>query len=69
MRNNRYALIAMAGVRSQGHAKRGQGWQLDTQDKPATYCTTERQNPLSAYADLGSPAEMGLTQRSYHVIK
>ncbi len=69
MRDYSDAVIAMAGVRVEGHAKRGQVWQLDTQDKPATYCTTERQNPLSAYADLGSPAEMGLTQRSYHVIK
>jgi hypothetical protein len=56
MRDYPDAAFAMAGVRAEGHAKRGQGWQLDTQNKPATYRTTKWQDPFSAYADLGSPA-------------
>ena len=56
MRNHFYAFAPMAGVRVEGHAKRGQVGELGSQDKPATYRTTERQNPPSTYADLGSPA-------------
>ena len=56
MRDYPDALVAMARVRPQGHAGRGQDWQLDTQDKLASYCSTKRKNPLSPHADLGSLA-------------